>query len=88
MKWVKTSLRKGTKTPKICRDMFITDTRGKYKICQLKNGRLVKKEAITVETAKRIINENNLVTRPCIFNGCFTYRDPQSAELVDKLLAT
>ncbi len=82
MQWVKTTLRKGTKTPRICRDMFITDSRGNFKLCQVKNGKMVIKKQISNEDAANLIRENKLVKTGSCFNNCFTYRDFHSAKLV------
>lgn len=86
MKWIKTTLRKGTKSPRICRDMFITDSRGKFQFCQVKNGRIVKKEHLNKLDAENIIKENALIKLGCMFPNCFTYRDSSSTKLVFKLL--
>lgn len=86
MEWVKTTLRKGTKSPRICRDMFITDSRGKFAFSQLKNGRVVDQKQLTEQEAKAIIKENNLVKRGSCFNNCFTYRDYESSNLIERLL--
>jgi hypothetical protein len=87
MKWEKTTLRKGTKTPKICRDMFITDSRGYFNLCQVKNGKMVIKKPLNSHDATNLINEHKLVKTGSCFNNCFTYRDFQSAKLVRDMLA-
>ena len=38
--WQETTLRKGTKNPKICKDMFIADSNGSFTFCEVKNGNL------------------------------------------------
>lgn len=87
MKWIETTLRKGTKTPKICRDMFITNTRGAFNLCEVKNGRAVSRKLISQSEADKLIQDNHLVGARSIFAGCFTYRTHESNMLVDKLLA-
>jgi hypothetical protein len=86
MNWIETTLRKGTKSPRICRDMFIADSKGSFKFCQLKNGRMVEKKELSGAEASEMIIKNKLVKRGCILANCFTYRDYQSTKLVDKLL--
>ena len=88
MKWVETSLRKGTKKPKICRDMFITDSRGVFNLCEVRNG----KQVIRVEIDKARVTElkNKYLLREkrsSIFNNCSTYRTTQGWGVVDYALA-
>lgn len=88
MKWVETTLRKGTASPRICRDMFIVDTHGRYVFCEVKNGSIVTKRAITESEAKSMIDEFQLVpTKSNAFNHSCTYRCKNSAALVNSLLA-
>ncbi len=86
MTWGSTTLRKGTKTPKICRDMLITDSRGEFCFCEVKNGRMVKRQKIEKDEAVEYITNENLVPCATIFNNCWTYRTPESAKLVQRLL--
>ena len=86
IKWKKTTLRKGTKSPKICRDMFITDSRGDLKLCEVSNGVMVTKKTLTFSEAKDIIGEHSLISTGSIFPNCFTYRDQVSTKLVLELL--
>lgn len=86
MEWIKTTLRKGTKTPKICRDMFVTDSRGRYEFCQVKNGRIAIRQNLSKDAAKTMIRKFRLVKMETPFAGCFTYRDSESARLIDKIL--
>ena len=86
-KWKETTLRKGTKTPKICRDMFITDSRGEYNLCEVKNGRMVSRELIGINTAMTLVKTHRLVKLASCFSNCFTYRTPKSAKLVSELVA-
>jgi hypothetical protein len=88
MNWVQTTLRKGTKTPKICRDMFIAESRGEFLLCEVKNGKMTNREAISESKAIEIIKENNLVKTGSCFSNCFTYRDWRSANLVRDRLNT
>ena len=88
VKWVETTLRKGTKTPKICRDMFIADSRGVFNLCELKNGRPVRRELISQADADKLIQDNYLVGIRSMFAGCLTYRTHKSNRLVVELLAT
>ena len=86
MKWIETTLRKGTKSPRICRDMFVTDSNGDFRFCQVKNGIMVIKETLSPPEAKSLIVKHSLTKRGCIFANCFTYRTYQSNKLIDKLL--
>lgn len=88
MNWVKTKLRKGTKTPKICRDMFITDSRGVFSLCEVKNGKMASRETISESKAIEIIEKNKLVKTGSCFTNCFTYRDWISTKLVRDILYT
>ena len=74
MKWLETTLRKGTKTPKICRDMFIADSNGDFTLCTVKNGRMKERKAIVKEEARSLISEHFLMPEKSIFRGCITYR--------------
>ena len=67
MEWIKTTLRKGTKSPRICRDMFITDSRGKFEIVIVKNGSISTRNTIEKESAIEMISRFSLVGRRCIF---------------------
>jgi hypothetical protein len=86
MPWQETTLRKGTKTPKICRDMFITDSRGVFKFCEVKNGTLAMCREITKDDAVAFITNQNLVPSASIFNKCYTYRTIESTKLIQSLL--
>ena len=88
MKWQKTTLRKGTKSPRICRDMFITDSRGNFTFAEVKNGKIVDRKPLDEREAKKVIKDNNLVKQGSIFNNCFTYRDYESTKLINELLRT
>lgn len=85
MQWVKTTLRKGTKTPKICADMFITDSRGAFNLCQVKNAKMVMRKPLVKEDAESLIKKHGLVKVGSCFNNCFTYRDTDSAKLVREI---
>jgi hypothetical protein len=86
MKWAITTLRKGTKSPKICRDMFITDSKGNFLLCEVKNGRLASRKSLSLNKAAEIIHKNKLVKTGSCFSDCFTYRDWQSTKLVRDIL--
>jgi len=88
MDWMETTLRKGTKTPKVCRDMFITDSRGVFRFAMVKNGRMKHVEILSESEAKEIIIEHRLVPTPALFNKCYTYRTQKSTDLVYKILNT
>lgn len=87
MKWVNTTLRKGTKTPKICRDMFLTDSKGKFGLLVAKNGRLVSREQLTIGVFLKIVKDNRLIGRGTCFMGCFTYRTEDGWRVVDDALS-
>ena len=86
MEWKKTTLRRGTKSPRICRDMFITDSCGKFLLCEVKNGKSHERLVISEATAKDIIKKYMLVKSGSCFAQCFTYRDFASTKLVRDLL--
>lgn len=86
-KWVETTLRKGTKSPKICRDMYITNCRGEYALCSVKNGALVTNEKITVSEVRELRDKFSLVyVASTIFENYGTYRTKKSNELVASTL--
>ncbi len=87
MKWIETTLRKGTKKHKICRDMFITDSRGVWDFVQVKNGRINNRKGLTFLEAEKMIKQHNLVRVPCgTFQNCASYRTHKSAMLVNDLI--
>ena len=86
MKWQETTLRKGTKAPKICRDMYITDSRGTWRLVSMSNGRVAESEIIEEAEATDYIVNNQLMPVSSMFKGCFTYRTQASNELIDRLL--
>ena len=89
MKWSETTLRKNTKTPKICRDMFITDSRGVFNLCEVKNGKQVSREAIDTLRFKHLKIVHMLLRRVSpTFNNCSTYRTRQGWAVVDAALAS
>lgn len=86
MKWQKTTLRKGTKTPKICRDMYITVKDMAFMLITVKNGRMHDRVALHRREAEDLIGRNSLViTESKTFSGSATYRDPESTRLVSKI---
>ena len=88
MKWIEATLRKGTKTPRLCRDMFINDHRGKFVLCKMMNGKIVLKQDLTPLEAKELLLEHKLEKIQVMFAGCYTYRTQKSNELINKLLNT
>lgn len=87
MNWQETTLRNGTKTPKICRDMFVTDSRGEFRLCEVKNGRMVSRKLLSVSAAESLINGNRLIASSTCFSGCFTYRTYKSAKLIEGIVS-
>lgn len=86
--WRETTLRRGTKTPSVCRDAFITDSRGKWAICFVGNGKMVARNELSKCEAFDIIRECKLTAVKCqAFNHCYTYRTERSNKLVAELLA-
>ena len=85
IKWINTTLRNGTNTPKICRDMFIVDSFGSFTLVVVKNGRIKTKEEITTQEAITYQRENELRSVKGIFSGCRTFRTPESNELIAKI---
>ena len=80
---LETTLRKGTKSPRVCRDMFITDSHGEYALCSVKNGTLVTNEKITVSQAQFMCDKFSLVyVASDIFKNYGTYRTEKSNGLV------
>ena len=86
MDWTETTLRRGTKTPKICRDMFITDSRGSFNLCTVKNGRMRERKIITASEAESMIKKYRLMGNSSCFANCYTYRTYKSHKLVAELL--
>lgn len=86
MKWIETTLRKGTKTPKICRDMFIADSFGSFTLVVVKNGRISIRKAITTHEAIVYQRENDLRSVKSIFTNCRTFRTPESNKLIASIL--
>jgi len=85
-KWIETTLRKGTASPKICGDMFISDTRGNFILCEARNGRQTKREAISGEYAAKLISDHKLIAvESPIFARCFTYRTQKSNDLIESI---
>ena len=85
--WQETTLRKGTKNPKICKDMFIADSNGSFTFCEVKNGQLVNKKPLEKDVALNLISSKNLVAVPdSIFRNCKTYRTEISNKLIVDLL--
>jgi len=88
IKWQETTLRKGTKRPKICRDMYITDSRREtWRIATVKNGKVATCVIIDEYIAATYINKFCLKPVSAIFNGCYTYRTSASNELIQDALA-
>ncbi len=88
MKWIETTLRKGTNSPKICRDMFITDSRGLLNLSVVKNGRQVSREQIDkIDVAMLVINNQLEQRNSSVFNNCSTYRTKNSWSVVDQALS-
>ena len=84
MKWQKVVFRKGTKTPKICRDMFISESRGKLELVVVSNGRLKLRKVLTRSEAIEIVAENDLESMESrIFNNCRTYRQKACNDAVE-----
>lgn len=88
MKWIETTLRKGTNSPKICRDMFITDSRGLLNLSVVKNGRQVSREEIDKIDIAMLVTNHMLEERSSdVFNNCSTYRTKNSWAVVDQALS-
>ena len=86
-KWQETTLRKGVKSPKISRDMFIAESRGEFTFCEVKNGKLFKKERIEKVDALECISIEKLIAVPdMVFNDCNTYRTETSNRLIEIVL--
>lgn len=87
MKWIETTLRKGTNSPKICRDMYITDSRGVFNFCEMKNGRLSERKLLTDDEAAQLIKANKLIGSASCFANCYTYRTYKSTKFVADIFA-
>lgn len=85
VKWAETTLRKGTKTPKICRDMFISECMGTYHLVVVRNGAVAIKHPVTVMDASRIQRINGLKGVDGLFGSC-TYRTEKSNKLIKTIL--
>ena len=85
--WQETTLRKGTKAPKICKDMFIADSGGSFTFCEVKNGQLTSEISLEKDEALNIISSKKLVTiSSSTFSACKTYRTESSNTLIAELL--
>mgnify|MGYP003464417988 FL=1 len=85
--WQETTLRKGTKNPKICKDMFIADSSGSFTFCEVKNGQLTSKITLEKDDALNLISSKNLVAvSDSVFRNCKTYRTEISNKLIVDLL--
>lgn len=87
MAWQKTTLRKGTKDPKICRDMFITESYGEFNFAEVKNGSISFRKRLSEKEALEIIESLGLVGNQAVFAKSYTYRDPESSALVKRILS-
>jgi hypothetical protein len=87
-KWVETTLRKGTNTPKICRDMFLSQSGSYFMLVIVKNGRLFSKTNITIGEASRFQRLHHLKSVSSIFRGAFSYRTQKSNDLISSLLSS
>lgn len=86
IKWQETTVRKGAKRPRICRDMVITGHLGEYSLVVVKNGRMVSCQALSAAEAQTLISDNQLVPKYTAFRNCYTYRTPKSAKIVEELM--
>ena len=85
--WQETTLRKGTKTPRICRDMFIAEYMGDCKLVIVKNGRIFSKEIITMIDAMRYQRRYKLKgVNDEMFRYAWTYRTVASNNLIADIL--
>ena len=86
--WCDTTLRKGTNTPKICRDMFVCNSMGKLELIVVKNGRVRDRQLLNIMQANEIINNNNLKNVPSdTFNNCSSWRTAKSNDLIEEILS-
>jgi|GEM_PF-5816812 len=69
--------------------MFITENRDGYQFVDVKNGNITTREFISSSYADNLIRKHNLVRMSCgIFRNAYTYRDAESAMLVNSLLVS
>lgn len=67
--------------------MFITDSRGNFTFCEVKNGQLASKISLEKDEALNIISSKNLVAiSDLTFSNCRTYRTESSNALIAELL--
>ena len=86
MKWLETTLRKNTKTPKICRDMFIAYSKDVFHLCEVKNGKMTTRLNITKDRAVELVEIHGLIaTESRIFKSCYTYRTSKSTILINEI---
>lgn len=85
-KWIETTLRKGTKSPKICRDMFVIDNLSRLELVIVKNGKVFCRQVLTVSEALKYKRVNKLEGVRLIFTGRKTYRTKKSNSLIAQLL--
>ena len=86
-KWQETTLRKGTQTPKICRDMFVSRFHDEFKFCVVRNGKIYSKYVIRLGHALDLIDFYKLVGRDCsVFADAQTFRTKSSWHLIDQII--
>ena len=84
-KWVETTLRSGKL--KICRDMFIVDSKGSYELGVVKNGGMKLRRPLTSTQKNDMVEYYDLEEVDSdLFRNCSTYRSPQSNNLVQWLM--
>ena len=83
MTWQTTTLRKGKQ--KICRDQFITETKGRFTLCIVKNGGIRERKELSAKEANNQINLHSLVKTQSVFSGCYTWRTEQSINQIETL---
>lgn len=71
---------------KINEDMFLAKSGNKVTLGISVNGNLVTRKDVTLSEAQKLIEKFDLVDTPSAFPDSSTYRDKESAKLVQKLL--
>ena len=86
-KFFDTKLRKGTKKPRICSDIFISKYNNEYRLVVVKNANICVKENIGEQEAKELIETNDLEYVKCdTFSNSGSYRTKKSNALIRELL--
>lgn len=88
VKWIETTLRKGTKLPKISKESFVNYYNGEYIYGQTKLGREWRRRTISRSDAMTLIQKHGLEgVKRDFFGRLTTYRKPKCHRLCEEIKA-